>query len=364
MENQTGTQTQGPKQEIAKQQPSHSERFVAAVEREFGGNNGELQLTQFQRKLIQNYFIRVDMVLKEAERKRMAKKEQYRDPVPLTWQNVNMARLANDVVHYSAVGMDPAQPNHINPIPYKNNGTDKYDITFIMGYKGIEIKARKYGLDVPKEVTVELVYSNDKFKVFKKDVNNPIETYQFEVSNPLDRGTIMGGFYYMSYDNSKKNTMTVFSMADIEKRKPAYASPEFWGGEKDKYEHGQKVGREKVEGWLPEMCLKTLYRAAYGSITIDSQLIDDDYRRVIEREAESRDVLIAQTITERANKTEIGFEDDASAIQEPEYIMDTPADTPVAQAQTPAPEPQQQQAPEPPQQTAPPAQPGKKTAPF
>eukprot|EP01039_Chlorochromonas_danica_P016309 gene16309-19277_t len=141
--------------------PSPSERFTNMVMKEFTNNAGSINITSFQKKLIQNYFIKLDAVLKEADRKRMAKKESNRDPISVTWDNLNMQKLAQDVISFSAVGLDPAQPNHINIIPYKNNGTSKYDITFIMGYRGIELKGKKYGLDIPDDVTVELVYEND-----------------------------------------------------------------------------------------------------------------------------------------------------------------------------------------------------------
>ncbi len=117
-------------------QPTPAQRFANAVEREFTANNGvSIQLTNFQRKIIQSYFIKIDMVLAEAERKRLAKSEKYRDAVPVKWENVNMPQLAVNVIAFSAIGLDPAQPNHINPIPFKNNNTGKYDITFVMDSK-------------------------------------------------------------------------------------------------------------------------------------------------------------------------------------------------------------------------------------
>ena len=41
---------------------------------------------------------------------------------------------------HTRIGLDPSQKNHINPIPYKNNAKNKYDIGFIEGYRGIELK--------------------------------------------------------------------------------------------------------------------------------------------------------------------------------------------------------------------------------
>jgi recombination protein RecT len=293
---------------------SPSERFTAEVQKQFASNNGELELTNFQRKLIQNYFIKIDMTLKTAEQKRMAKSEQYREKIPYTWEFVNIPKLAVDVIAFSSVGFDPAQPNHINPIPFKNSGLNKYDISFIPGYRGIELKAKKYGLDLPDAVVVELVYANDTFKQIKKDMNNKIESYIFQVGDDFDRGEIKGGFYYFEYKNApEKNKIRVFTMADIEKRIPEKASVEFWGGEKDVWKNNQVVGKEKVEGWKDEMCYKTIYRAAYNAITIDSEKIDQNYLAVVQREQENRDMAVRNEIEQNSNGAKsngpVGFDD-------------------------------------------------------
>ena len=306
--------------QLVKQEKSPSERFTEMVEKEFRNGVGKIELTDFQRKLAQNYFISIDMALQEAEKRRKLKVKN-QDPVPVVWQNVNMQKLARDVVAYARIGLDPIQRNHINIIPYKNNSTQKYDIGFIEGYRGIELKAKKYGLDVPDNVIVELVYSTDKFKPIKKDHRNRIESYEFEITNPFDRGEIVGGFYYHIYSkNPERNKLVVFTKKDIEKRKPAYASVEFWGGEKDIWENGKKVGTEKVEGWYEKMCYKTIYRAAYNDITIDSQKIDDDYLRMKQMENDLLEANIEAEIEENANKEVLDFDNAIEA----EYVEAEP----------------------------------------
>lgn len=315
--------------QIVKHQLSHSERFTLAIEREFSGENGPVQLTKFQRKLCQNYFIKIDTTLKELEVKRLAKSEKYREPIPYTWENVNLAKLSVDVIAYSGVGLDPTQPNHLNCIPIvPNKNARKYDIVFIVGYKGSEIKARKYGLDIPDDVVVELVYSTDKFQQFKKDMNNKVETYHFEVMDNFNRGEIVGGFYYHKYfDRPEKNKIKVFSKKDIDKRKPSYAAAEFWGGEKDKWEYDQATGKNKkvgtieVEGWYDEMAYKTIYRAAYNSITIDSEKIDEHYLAVLQKELDNTENAVIREIANNANKNEIGF-DEEPPIQQPEEVKE------------------------------------------
>jgi recombination protein RecT len=182
------------------------------------------------------------------------------------------------------MGLDPAQPNHISFVPYKNNKTEKYDISFTEGYRGKEIKAVKYGLNPPDHITVELVYETDVFRQIKKDVNNKIDSYKFEITDDFNRGELKGGFYYHWYfDDPTKNEIKVMSKKDIEKRKPKYAAAEFWGGQKTVYKDGKPSGKETIEGWYHEMCYKTIRSAAYRAITIDSQKIDDDFIRVIEK---------------------------------------------------------------------------------
>jgi len=308
--NTENTPAQTTNANVANVQPSQSERFTNAVLKEFSSNNGAVTLTPFQKKLCQNYFIKVDQTLKDNEKKRLAKPEHSRDLLPFTWENVNMAKLAVDVIAYSSVELDPTQPNHISIVPYKNTANNKFDMGFLIGYRGMEIKAKKYGLEVPTDVVCELVYSTDKFKQYKKDLNNPVETYTLEITNDFDRGTVVGGFWYHEFkDTPEKNKIKVFSLKDIEKRKPKYASAEFWGGKKDVWKNGQKAGTEEVEGWFEEMAIKTISRNAYNAITIDSKKIDDNYLAILQKENEMNDSIIQNQIDANANSESLEFDD-------------------------------------------------------
>lgn len=316
---------------LTKKEQSHSERFSEMVLTKFRAAAGQqIQLTERQKRLISNYFISVDMTLKAAEEKRLKKSEQYRDSVPVVWQNVNMEQLAQNVVACSRIGYDPALPNQIFIIPYKNNTTKLYDITFMEGYRGKELKAKKYGLDIPDDIVIEVVYSTDHFRPIKKSKDNKVETYEFEIVKPFERGDIVGGFYYHHYDKQPfKNKLVIYNIAEIEKRKPEYASPEFWGGEKDKYENGKKVGKEKVEGWYHEMVWKTIFRAAYSDITIDGDKIDDAYMELLASEdaakqlsESSKPEVIAR---DNANKKVLNI-DDANVISEPAPTATAPAE--------------------------------------
>lgn len=292
---------------------SPSERFTEAILKEFTTNSGEVNITNFQRKICQNYFIKLDATLKELEQKRLAKSEQYREAIPYTWDYVNLGKLSRDAVAFSNIGMDPLQKNHISLIPYADSKTNKYNITFIEGYVGLELKAKKYGFEIPDDVIIEVVFKNENFIPLKKDKNNPVESYIYGMAeNPFDRGEVVGGFYYHNYfDKPQKNKLRIFSLADIEKRRPDKASAEFWGGEKDEYKDGKKTGKKiKVEGWFEEMCYKTIARAAYDSIAIDSEKIDENFLATILAESEHQNQLeltqptsVQNQISSRANQT-------------------------------------------------------------
>lgn len=273
------------------QDMSMSARFTNKVLTEFSGSTGELQITDFQRSLIQGYFIGIDRAMKNAEDERIRKNSnnkdhKYDNPLAITWQNVNLPELAQDVVHYARMGLDMMQPNMISPIPYRNKKAQKYDITLMPGYNGIRYVAENYALVKPKSVTIDLVYSNDHFKPIKKSISHPIESYEFDVENAFDRGELVGGFGYIEYDDASRNELVIMSMKDIMKRKPKYASVNFWGGKAMEYEGGKRVEVEK-EGWLEEMCRKTLIREVYSAkhMPRDPRKIDESYQYMKQQEA-------------------------------------------------------------------------------
>lgn len=267
---------------------NQSERFAAKVFSLYGQDIGTIETNEYMRSLIQGYFISIDRALKIAEDARQRKKRN-QDPTPVTWENVNLNDLALDVMHYAKIGLDMQMDNQLWPIPFKNNKTGLYDVNLMQGYGGIQYIAEKYALTPPTSVTIEIVYSSDVFVAIKKSKDNPMDAYTFDITQPFDRGEVVGGFGYIEYPDPKKNELITMTRAQIEKRKPEYASPEFWGGEKDKWENGQKVGKEHVEGWFDEMCYKTLVREVYSSkhILRDPQKIDENYRYLKRRDAEA-----------------------------------------------------------------------------
>lgn len=285
-----------------------SERFTNQVLKEFGNNVvGAIQVTDYQRQLIQGYFIGIDRALKKAEEDRLRKNagnkdKQYDNTLPVVWANVNLNDLALDVVHYAKMGLDMMQDNHLAPVPYKNKKTQKYDLTLMPGYNGIQYIAEKYAVEKPLMVTVELVYSTDTFKPIKKSKDNRVESYEFEINNAFDRGSIVGGFGYIEYADPVKNKLIIMTIKDIEKRKPKYAAAEFWGGKKVEWVDGKKQEVE-TEGWYEEMVLKTVKREAYSAkhIPRDPKKIDDNYQYMRMREARFAEMEAQAEIDANAN---------------------------------------------------------------
>lgn len=315
------TETAAPVTAITKPEENMSERFANKVLTEFGTTNiGDFDVSEYQRKLIQGYFLGIDRSLKIAEEARLRKNannkdHKYDNTLPVSWSTVNLNDLARDVMHFTKMGLDILSDNHIHAVPYKNNKTQKYDITLMPGYNGLHYIAAKYALDPPDSVDIELVYETDNFSVRKKDHSNSIEGYSFSVKNPFDRGEIIGGFIYYHYKDMKKNRIVVMSMADIEKRKPQYASIEFWGGKKIEWVDGKKTEVE-VEGWRAEMCMKTLKREAYSAKQLprDPKKIDDSYQNMKMIEIRTAAFEAEMEIDENANQTIIDITPDPAPL--------------------------------------------------
>ena len=298
---------------IQKQELTSSERFTGMVMKEFQGNVGELNINEYQKQLIRGYFIGIDNALKKAEEARIDKnswkstKEDDKNNLPITWQNVNMNDLAIAVVHHAKLGLDMQIQNHLNAIPYKNKKTNKYDIGFLKGYKGLEYIATQLSLYSIKSITVELIYSNDVFEIVNKDNTTK---YNFTIKNPFDRGDIVGGFGYIQYIDESRNKIIVLSKKDIDKRKPSYAAAEFWGGEK--YNYSTKKN-EKVEGWYEEMARKTVARATYNAVSIDPKKVNESYAYVVNNDEnyyiENHEEKVQEEIEENANKELIDIEE-------------------------------------------------------
>lgn len=300
------------KEGVLVKQPS--EVFMNVVMKSFNTGNIELKPTEKQKELIQGYFIAVDKTLATSEEKRISKNamnsdHSYDNTLPYIWNNVNLKQLALDVMHYSKMGLDVQQKNMIHIIPYKNNRTGKYDINLMEGYNGIKFKAERYALNKPKNIVIELVYKTDEFRLIKKDAKHLYEGYEFQITQPFDRGEVVGGFGYYEFDDPSKNRVVFMTIKDILKRKPEKASAEFWGGTKTEWK-GNKKTEVQTDGWYEEMCLKTLKRFVYSeaNIPLDPTRIDESYEYMKKREMEIARCETEAEIQQNANKEAIVVE--------------------------------------------------------
>ena len=302
---------------------NNSEQFTSKVLREFGSTAGAIQVTDYQRQLIQGYFIAIDRALKAAEEKRLYKNTNnsdhtYDDPNPITWNTVDLNALALDVVHYARMGLVMLQSNLLSAIPFKSNnktcksGTKMYTVTLMPGYNGIQYIALKYALEKPVSVTTELVYSTDTFKPIKRSHDNKVESYVFEINNAFDRGEIIGGFGYIEYKEPEKNKLVIMTLKDIMKRRPEKAAGEFWGGTKTVWEKGKKKEVE-TDGWFEEMCLKTLKREVYSAKNMprDPKKIDDAYQHMKLQEIRMAEMEAQELIDSNSGQIVIDIENEA-----------------------------------------------------
>lgn len=294
--------------QLQEQKPTESERFTNMIINEFRGNLGNLNLNDYQKQLIRNYFIGIDNALKNAETSRGYSKKKANDPT-ITWNNVNMNKLAVDVVQNAKLGLDMSVANHLHVVPFKNSKTNKYDLTLMPGYEGLKYIAANYALYKVLDIKVELVHEND---VFQPTYKNNIEGYEFKITNPFSRGNVIGGFGYIRYENEIHNKLVVMSVEDLLKRKPSTASVEFWGGEKDVWENGKVTGKEQVDGWTNEMLYKTMVRATCKKVTVDPKKINESYIYVMDESEnyyiDNQEQRVSEEINENANKEIIDIE--------------------------------------------------------
>src|SRR5574343_164049 len=264
-------------------------RFTQTMMREFAGIAGSVvDLTPDQRRLAQHLFLKIDETLKALEFKR-GSNPQAKDRPEIAWKNVNMQKLAIDAMRRIEIGLDALIDNHISPIPYLNGKTGQYDLDLRIGYAGKDYYKRRYAIDPPKDVKYELVYATDKFSVKKRSFNNPVEGYEFEVTNPWDRGEIIGGFAYFAYDDPAKNQVLVVPDKEF-KRAMAMGNRDFW--EKNPV----------------EMRYKTVVNRAMAKLYADPDKTPESYH-VIEAEYAAEDEGRAQAAIDEGMAVKKQIED-------------------------------------------------------
>lgn len=243
-----------------------SESFVSKIVKE-GVGNPDFSVTPVQRNLIQGYFVAMDHTLTQQG---------------IPWKDVCVDyKLAQDLMVCAQMGFDMRTDGMLYAVPRKDGKAGgKYRFTIQKGYMGRVFEAMKYAQGKVLSIDVHLVYENDEFTPHFRDFNYPYDTFEY---NPpkncfVDRGKLVGGFAYISYENEKQNKLVVMSKADIDKRKDVAASQAIW------------------TKWYEEMATKTLYIAAAKAVPKDPSKIDSTYRAAQVLDQEQADTEALQNI--------------------------------------------------------------------
>lgn len=264
-----------------------SARFLAKVEQQFQTELGEsIKWSPLEKTLAQHLYIKIDASLKALETKRLSRNNAD-TTTPMTWANVNMTKLALDAVHRIALKLDALIDNHIHVIPFWNGRLGKYDLDLRIGYVGKHFTRMAMAMDPPTGIEYHLVHKNDRFVPHFRDANNAIESYEFEVTSPFDRGEVLGGFGYIWFgDDSRKNRLILVDQRDFNRAKAAAQSQDFWG--KDKSEK--------------EMQLKTVVHRTTAKIALDPTKINAPSMAYIEaQEMDVADAEIEREVAANAN---------------------------------------------------------------
>lgn len=263
-----------------------SERFLNNIQKQFAAEAGNtVAFSAYEKGLAQHLFLKLDSVLKDFEAKRI--KDGKTNQTPYTWENIEMRKLSLDAVHTVQLGLDALIANHVHPVPYFNGKSRKYDVDLRVGYVGKAYYRMEAAVEKPKDVVIELVYSTDHFKPIKKSYSNNIESYEFEIKNPFDRGEIIGGFGYLSYEDPDKNKLIIVSEADFQKSQKAAQSDKFWS------KHPA------------EMRFKTLVHRVTEKLQIDPKKVNASYLHMENKDAEES---VKREVNENANKEVIDID--------------------------------------------------------
>ena len=237
---------------IARREATPSERFALSVEKQYGGEVGSLSMTEYDKTLAQHLFVRIDAAFAEMNARKSG------NDIPVSWNNVNMRKLAIDAVHRVQLGIDALIPGHLYPIAYFNGKTQQYDVDLRIGYKGELYYKMRASVKPVQDVRIELVYDTDEFTVYKKGVSCDVEGYDFRITNPFDRGTLVGGFGYLAFEHAGDNVLVVLSKAEIERYRASSkaASGNFW------------------RDWYEQMAYKTIVHRLMDRIIIDPEKIN------------------------------------------------------------------------------------------
>lgn len=208
-----------------------AQRFTNAVVTSYEDVARGIDITPKQMQLISNYYIKLDTQFKSPDSKINS------------WGQVNMQDLSLTLAHMAKMNLD-MQLSHFSFMPFFNNKSGKFNLAPVISKEGYWYIAKTFSIDPPKNFVLELVYSNDRFSVSKKDLNHEFDSYIFEIKNPFDRGKIIGGFAYLEYDDKSNNRLLVMSEEEILKYRPLKYSQNFWSGENMKKMYEKTIAKQ------------------------------------------------------------------------------------------------------------------------
>jgi len=291
------TEPKAPDTSLEQRQPTPAERFTGNVIRTYEAEAGnQIAFTDYERRLAQHLFVRIDAALKEAETKRTDKTKP-----PIDWAHVNMQKLALDAVNRIQLGLDALLPATIYPIAYLNGRTSVYDLDLRIGYRGEDYYRRRCAVDPPVDIRYELVYTTDHFRPLMRSGKQLVEDYEFEITAPFDRGDVVGGFAYLVYSDPARNKLVIVSRAQFEKSRKVAKAGDFWNN------------------WYEEMCYKTLVHRATAHLMPDPKKVNASAYAYVDEQERGANVTAAQREADTLANTETlpidgGFvEDDSPA---------------------------------------------------
>lgn len=235
------------------------DRFTNAVLSCYGDAGNGIEVSQKEIDILKGYFLQIDLALKSSKD-------------GLTWNMVNLTSLAPRLKHYARLGLDMQLPNHLFAVPFKSSTSKYITLNLIPGYEGRKYIAKKFAVTPFKDIIAHLVGENDTFEPIYRDATHTHDDYIFKES-PFNKGKIIGAFGYVLYDDSEMNRLTVMSIEEIKKHKPAKASEKFWEGD-----------------WKNKMYLKTVIIEACKNIALDAEKIreyQEDLEQIEAYEIES-----------------------------------------------------------------------------
>lgn len=236
-------------QAVVKREATISERFLADVERQFEAQMGAgITFSPLEKRLTQHMFLKLDQALKAAEARRKQGTE-------FSWKTIDRQQLALDTVHRVSLGLDALIPNHVHPVFYWNARKGLYEAVLLTGYAGLDHVARKFAAEPPLAIRYELVHETDHFRPLPRSSGREVEDYEFEITQPFDRGEIIGGFGYIEFEDPRKNRLVIVTPRDFQ-RAQAASKGGFW---KD----------HEVE-----MHWKTVVRRVTGRIALDPEKVN------------------------------------------------------------------------------------------